>query len=97
MNAYVKNVRIEERTLSLAGEVAEVFVFDWDVHGTGSWATNAKAIREALKREIPAVDREWDPSAKRWIVKSDHRDKLARIFDNFIGAIDALRTSPTLF
>jgi hypothetical protein len=96
MIARVKHLLIEERTLSLTGEVAEVYIFDWETHGS-NWALDNKAVREALKREVPAADREWNPTEKRWFVKVSYHDALCRLFDRFADDVKALEKQPTLF
>jgi hypothetical protein len=96
MTARVKNLRIEERTLSLTGDLADCYVFDWETHGS-NWATDNKAVREALKREIPAADREWNPQISRWIVKVSQHATLCRLFDRFADDVKALEKQPALF
>jgi len=96
MIARVKHLRIEERALSLTGEVADVYVFDWETHGS-NWAVDNKAVREALKREIPAADREWNPTETRWIVKVSYHDTLCRLFGRFDDDVKALEKQPGLF
>ena len=94
--AHITHLRIEDRVLEMTGEVAAVYVFDWSVH-TSNFAVEAKLVRDALKREVPAVDRGWDPDGKRWYVKVEYRATLAKLFSNFEDALEALERQPALF
>jgi len=99
MNALVTHLRIEDRVLELTGEVAPCYVFDFAVTTLkhGDWAEASRLVREALKREVPAADRGWDPDGKRWYVKVEYRATLAKLFSNFEGALEGLENQPALF
>ena len=94
--AHITHLRIEDRVLEMTGEVAAVYVFDWSVH-TSNFAVEAKLVRDALKREVPAADRGWDPDGKRWYVKVTSRGTLAKLFSNFEGALEGLERQGVLF
>jgi hypothetical protein len=96
ITARVTNLRIEQHAFSLTGGIAEAYVFDWTVH-TDTWAVDAKLVREALKREVPAADRDWDPVGRRWSVKVEYHQALCRIFDRFNEDVKALANQPALF
>ena len=93
---YVSHLRIAERTLGMTGEKAECFVFDWSVHSR-NFAVNSKLVRDALKREVPATDRDWDPDGKRWSVKVEYRAVLAKLFVNFEAELKRLESQGMLF
>ena len=95
--AHITHLRIEDRLLELTGEVTECYVFDWFVATLKDWAGCNKLVREALKREVPAVDRGWDPDGKRWYVKVEYRATLAKLFSNFEGALEGLERQGVLF
>lgn len=40
MTARVKRLRVEERTLSLTGEIADCYIFDWYLRDPKNWATD---------------------------------------------------------
>jgi len=96
--AYIRHLRIDDREL-YTGEVAKCFVFDWEVSvlKRHEWVDANAALREELKEAIPPMDRGWDSKEKRWSVKIEHRDLLARIFNNFDAEAEALEAQPALF
>jgi hypothetical protein len=96
VTAYITHLRLEDKSLPPASRSCSCYVFDWSVHSS-HFAVDAKLVREALKREVPAADRGWDPDGKRWYVKVEYRGTLAKLFSNFEGALEALEKQPALF
>ena len=97
MIARAKHLQIEERTLSLTGKVVQCYIFDWAIIAPKNWMDDNERVREALKREIPKTDREWNPTERRWFVKISHYDTLCCLFDRFGDDVKALEKQPTLF
>jgi len=65
-----------------------------------TWRGKGDAWREALeriKREVPAEFREYDEAEQVWRVSNVFAERLADIFPNFAGALDALRSQLAMF
>ena len=97
MIARISHLLINARMLRRTGEIAECFVFDWKIIAPKNWEDDNSRVREALKREIPRDDWEWNDEEKRWYVKVEHREAMAAIFERFDDDVAGLEKSLTLF
>jgi hypothetical protein len=99
MTAHIKNLRIEDRVLEPGGMVFPCFIFSFAI-ATSKGENRDELFQrthEVLEYMAPRIDRNWDPFSKRWFVKVEYRATLAKLFSNFESALEALKSSPTLF
>jgi hypothetical protein len=101
-SASITHLRIEYRLFEITASgtpLAPCYVFDFDVASVRNRerADVHKGVRDALKRLVPAADRGWDPDGKRWFVKVEHRETLAKLFSNFESELAGLESQGVLF